>query len=247
MFPAHFIKSKPLFAGQDRNEGDDANAFVECDKEKKTTPRGRFRKTTFNLKANENSNVAAKLLESAFRFLFRPILFPLNFGKRRSGFPSVPLFYVLAVISCATIVPFITWVMLAVFFTIYLSLGMALMDEYDNLGVAIDNSIDNQNEEGNFFEQEGEGQKVVPLASFVGALVSAGLLSPRGLISVGGALSLTSPTALLTLAIGFVAIIGGICGVDEMEKLWEDNDVRKQFEKNERRRMNQWDEELKKK
>jgi len=248
IFPSYSTRSTLLFASQDRNEDDDVTEFVGGDKDNKPTRRGQFRKVVFNLEANENSNIAVKLLESLSRFLFRPVLLPLNFGKKRKNFPSVPLFYVLAVISSASIFPLVTWAMLAVFFAIYLTLGMAFMDEYDDLGIAIDDSIDNQNERRDFFEQgKGDNQKLVPLASFVGAVASAGLLSPQGLISVGGTFSPASPIALFTLAIGFVALAGGIWGFDDVEKRWEEKDVRQRVGKNERRKMDQWDEELKKK
>jgi len=138
-----------------------------------------------------------------------------------------------------TILPPITSALLVGFFGTYLSLGKLLLgdDERD----AIDDDEENDGEE------EEENWLILPLASFSSALASAALLSPQGLIAgVGNEsyLPFTSPVALLAVGVSLLTIIAEINKMGQEEKRMLEKEERIRVVKEERRRMDRWDEEL---
>ena len=244
----NFRRSTLLFSQNDHDESNqDATTTndkkYDVNRNKKPRRQGRNNKESdIYTNSNENNiNIVAQLLESSIRFLFQPIYFPFSFIKRRNEKANnVPLVYPLTILVASTIIPFVTWGIFVVFFTLYLAIGMMFMDEYDDLGST--KSVGNDNQYGMGFsdeDDEDESERVVPLAALTGALASAALLSPQGLVSSGSSFSLTSPAAIISLGLGIVALFRGIWGIDDVEK-----HRREQVGRDERRRMEQWDEKL---
>ena len=218
----------------------------------------RKQKRQWNDSMNSSNNVVATILEFSIGLLFQPVYFPFSISfsgsVRRRRSKTVPLVYPLSILFAAAVVPPITWGLLLVSFSAYLALGMLFMEEYNDLGRAVFENVNERRcsdpyeelkEEEDFDkdDENDENKGVVPFAALTGAFVSAALLSPQGLIS-GKVSFFPSPVALCALGLGGIAIIMGIRGTEEEEQRWEEERKRGRMERVERRRMDRWDKEL---
>ncbi|KAL7489272.1 hypothetical protein ACHAW6_014849 [Cyclotella cf. meneghiniana] len=199
---------------------------------------------------NKDTNVVMNLLELLVSFLFQRFSLPsiLNIlpGRLRSQEKvEVPLVYILSILISAVISPLITWGLFTGFFGVYLALGTAFMEEFDDLGRDFDPKK-NGNDDFDIEREEGEYNGVVPLAAFTGALASAALLSPQGFVSPNASLSLVTPVAIITVLLGGLAILMGIRNINEDVSRWEERDTRERMVQNEMRQMKFWDGEIEK-
>lgn len=199
---------------------------------------------------NKDTNVVMNLLELLVSFLFQRFSLPsiLNIlpGRARSQEKvEVPLVYILSILISAVIFPIITWGLFTGFFGVYLALGTAFMEEYDDLGRDFDPKK-NGYDDFDIGRKEGEYNGVVPLAAFTGALASAALLSPQGFVSPNASLSLVTPVAIITVLLGGLAILMGIRNINEDVSRWEERDTRERMVQNEMRQMKLWDGEIEK-
>eukprot|EP00579_Thalassiosira_antarctica_P015437 CAMPEP_0201941892 /NCGR_PEP_ID=MMETSP0903-20130614/47943_1 /ASSEMBLY_ACC=CAM_ASM_000552 /TAXON_ID=420261 /ORGANISM="Thalassiosira antarctica, Strain CCMP982" /LENGTH=304 /DNA_ID=CAMNT_0048484085 /DNA_START=52 /DNA_END=966 /DNA_ORIENTATION=+ len=222
--------------------GKDDNRWEKQDDEPSSRTRRRKRRSdsdvNYTQQTIDDGNIAAQLLESSISFLSQPV--PIPFFANR----SLPLVYPLSTLLAVAILPPVTGGLLVLSFGVYLSLGTALAGDSVNSGSVIGERKDNQNEYLDEHDEAGEDEGVLPLAAFTGAIASAALLSPQGLASGGESLSLTSPVGLFGLGLGLLTIVLGIKEMGDEEQLWEERERRDGVVRDERRRMDRWDEEL---
>ena len=105
--------------------------------------------------------------------LFSPVPIPFSVGTTNRK-QTIPSLYPLVIVAAIPFIPTITWVLLVLFFGSYLALLLPLLEEYDDIIVV---SVEN--------EKEDDEERMIgaPLISFAGAVASAALLSPEGLVS----------------------------------------------------------------
>lgn len=154
----------------------------------------------------------------------------------------MPTIYPLGLIAAFAFLPPITSTMIVLFFGLYLALLLPILAEYDDVI-----SLDEQNDD------DDERKIVAPSVSFMGAVASAALLSPQGLIvpNEKGLLSSAVPSyylfAVLVVALGGYVLLQGVNETAKDTRQWEGEEMDALSEKEERSVMNQWDDELKEK
>jgi len=135
--------------------------------------------------------------------------------------------------------------MVAIFFGVYLALLLPLLDESDDI------SLDENDDEQDF--DEINMSSAAPAVAYLGAVASAALLSPQGLIASSendGGLSLSSvPYLLASLLVGLVGFVlfSGVNETATDKRKWEREEIEALPERKERSVMKQWDDELKEK
>jgi hypothetical protein len=219
-----------LSTDQDDGHNDEPDGFQRYNK----PPNKRRRKRDPIMDSiNKDTNVPLALIESSAGFLFKRISLPsiaiLQGGKDTI---DIPLVYILSVLGSVAIVPFVTWILLTAFFGIYLALGKVFINE-------------DENDYNNQFETEVEDNYngIIPLAAFTGAIASAVLVSPEGLVS-NTLFSLASPVAIIALGLGGIAIFTGVIDSRKDEVIFEEHDAREEIIREEMRQMDLWDKEI---
>lgn len=210
-----------------------------------TPPRKRRRRNRARDSDTNLNNDKDDSIDTITSILFQPVSIPfsniIDTNKRRQ---TVPAIYPLALIATIAVLPPITSAMVAILFGVYLALLLPLVEEYDDI------SLDETNEQD---DDEINMSDTAPAAAYLGAVASATLLSPQGLIASseneGGLLLSSVPYLLASLLVG----VGGFVlfsGVNETatdSKKWEREEIDASPERKERSVMKQWDDELKEK
>ena len=203
--------------------------------------RRRTRNNRDNVPNIEDGNGVVQLLESSLNVLTAPVAI---FSYQ------LPIVYPLTIFVAINIVPLSTWVLSTVFFAIYLWLGTAVLSE----PTGAENGIGgNNNQNGMLIESGGEaddkdvGIEILPLAAFAASGASAALLSPQGLVMKSESwfsdyISTFSLSAVL-LAFGW-ALFTDVRTLGDKEELLEIKERQERVVRGERRRMDQWDEDL---
>ena len=229
-------RSTICFSTNENDEDDQLGTSENFEKYNKPTKKRQRKRDPIMDSITKDKNVPLTLVESSTAFLFRrislPSILPMIPGDKRST--ETPLIYILSVATSVTILPVTTWILLTGFFGLYLSLGTVFMDENED----IDNNFDND-------EERDQYNEIVPLAAFTGAIASAGLLSPQGLISTAP-FSLASPVAVIALALGGIAVLMGISDNRDDELRFGEKDKQERRVREEKRQMHMWDDEIKK-
>ena len=185
----------------------------------------------------DNDNVAAQLLESSINFLLAPI--PI-FEYR------LPIVIPVASLLAFTVIPSVTWVLSTVFFCIYFFLGNALIGgDSDDVGSIIEgNDIQNNVKEFDEEEDNEYTEIILPLGAYAGAIASAALLSPQGLVMENDSiLSFASPFVAISFGLGLVLLMQVKELGNEEQKL-EMKERQDGVIRNEKSRMDSWDDEL---
>lgn len=235
--------TQPSSSSLSNSNGDDDGSF---DTRRYDTNSSRQRKRDPIIDSiNTDKNIALTILESSASFIFRRISLPSALSLLPGGQDKieVPLVYILSVVISAAIISLTTWILLTAFFGIYLALGTVLMEEYDDLDNNFDQDNDGKEMDVNIQEEKHNG--LIPLIAFLGALASAALLSPQGLSSKAS-FSLASPLAVIVLLLGGLVVLMGIKDVREDELKLEEGDIRESRLREEKRRMDLWDDEIRK-
>ncbi|KAK1742300.1 hypothetical protein QTG54_006865 [Skeletonema marinoi] len=148
-------------------------------------------------------------------------------------------------ISTSAVLPPITSTMVAIFFGVYLALLLPILDEYDDI------SLDKNDEQDN---DEKHTIVAAPSVAFLGAVASAALHSPQGLLvsseDENGLLLLGSvPYLLAALVVSFggYVLFNGVSETAKDTRRWDREEMDALPERRERSFMNQWDDELKEK
>jgi hypothetical protein len=214
-------------------DDDQSDKFDGFQRNNKPSNKRRRKRDPIMGSINKDENVPLTLIESSAGFLFKRISLP-SIGMFPGGEDTidVPLVYILLVLGSAAIVPIVTWILLTAFFGLYLALCAVFMNEDD---------IDNNNQLGTEGEDSYNG--IIPFAAFTGAIASAALISPEGLVS-NTSFSLVSPVAIIALGLGGIAILIGVRNSREDEVRFEERDAREEMIREERRQMNLWDGEI---
>lgn len=178
----------------------------------------------------KDDNVPLAFVESLTTFLLRPISLPsIGAGENKI---IVPLAYVASISLSVFVLPFTTWVLLALFNGVYIALANTFIED--------DKGYSNSDED----EDEVKSNGNIPLAAFTGALASATLLSPDGLISTSSSFSLVTLAAIVALSLGGLAVFMGARNTVDDEIRWRENDFRESRLREERERMDLWDNEI---
>mmetsp|Transcript_12122 Transcript_12122/g.17428 ORF Transcript_12122/g.17428 Transcript_12122/m.17428 type:complete len:292 (+) Transcript_12122:412-1287(+) len=206
---------------------------------RKRRRRNRARDANLN---NDRDNIT----DTIASILFQPVSIPLSniigSDKQRQRLPAI---YPLSLIATFAILPPITSAMVAIFFGVYLALLLPLLDESDDI------SLDENDDEQDF--DEINMSSAAPAVAYLGAVASAALLSPQGLIASSendGGLSLSSvPYLLASLLVGLVGFVlfSGVNETATDKRKWEREEIEALPERKERSVMKQWDDELKEK
>ena len=163
-------------------------------------------------------------VESLTTFLLRPI--SLRTGENTNIVLS--LAYIGSLVLSVLVLPFTTWILLVLFNGVYVTLG---------------NTIIEDDKKGYYVNNEDTYNGIIPLAAFAGALASAALLSPDGLVSDNNA-SILSPIAIVTLFLAGLAVFVGVRNTANDEIRWRENDFREDRIREERYLMDLWDDEI---
>jgi hypothetical protein len=170
--------------------------------------------------------------------LFSPVPIPFSVGTTNRK-QTIPSLYPLVIVAAIPFIPTITWVLLVLFFGSYLALLLPLLEEYDDIIVV---SVEN--------EKEDDEERMIgaPLISFAGAVASAALLSPEGLVlsnQKGDLFSLPYLFAVVVVALGGYNVL--FMGVDETARdmqQWEGDAIDEMSVRMEMSAMNEWDDKL---
>eukprot|EP00984_Skeletonema_dohrnii_P033617 scaffold30701_cov80-Skeletonema_dohrnii-CCMP3373.AAC.1 len=170
-----------------------------------------------------------------------PILFSdIGMSNKRQTMPAI---YPLALVATVAVLPPITSTMVAIFFGVYLALLLPILDEYDDISLD-ENELDND---------EKHAVVAAPSVAFLGAVASAALLSPQGLLvsseDENGLLLSSVPYLLAALVVSFGAYVlyNGVSETAKDTQRWDREEMDALPERRERSVMNQWDDELKEK
>eukprot|EP00956_Cyclotella_meneghiniana_P037425 scaffold138713_cov53-Cyclotella_meneghiniana.AAC.1 len=172
----------------------------------------------------KDENVPLSFVESLTTFLLRPI--SLRTGE--NTIIVLSLAYIGSLVLSVLVLPFTTWILLVLFNGVYVTLG---------------NTIIEDDKKDHYVDNEDTNNGIIPLAAFTGALASAALLSPNGLVSDINA-SILSPVAIVTLFLAGLAVFVGVRDTADDEIRWRENDFREDRIREERYRMNLWDDEI---
>ena len=131
--------------------------------------------------------------------------------------------------------------LLVLFFGSYLALLLPLLEEYDDIIVS---SVENEKE-----EDDEERMLGAPLISFAGAVVSAALLSPEGLVlsnnQKGDLISLPYLVAVVVVAlVGYNVLFMGVNETARDMREWEGEEMDELSVRMEMSAMNEWDDKL---
>jgi len=171
--------------------------------------------------------------------LFSPVPIPFSVGTTNRK-QTIPSLYPLVIVAAIPFIPTITWVLLVLFFGSYLALLLPLLEEYDDIIIVV--SVEN--------EKEDDEERMIgaPLISFAGAVASAALLSPEGLVlsnQKGDLFSLPYLFAVVVVALGGYNVL--FMGVDETARdmqQWEGDAIDEMSVRMEMSAMNEWDDKL---
>ncbi|KAL7452775.1 hypothetical protein ACHAWC_004501 [Mediolabrus comicus] len=170
--------------------------------------------------------------------LFSPVPIPFSVGTTNRK-QTIPSLYPLVIVAAIPFIPTITWVLLVLFFGSYLALLLPLLEEYDDIIVV---SVEN--------EKEDDEERMIgaPLISFAGAVASAALLSPEGLIvsnQNGDLLSLPYLFAVVVVAlVGYNVLFMGVDETARDMREWEGEEIDELSVRMEMSAMNEWDDKL---
>lgn len=172
----------------------------------------------------KDENVPLSFVESLTTFLLRPI----SLGTGENTIIVLPLAYIGSLTLSVLVLPYTTWILLVLFNGVYVTLGNTIIED-DKKVYYVDNGDTNNG--------------IIPLAAFTGALASAALLSPNGLVSDINA-SILSPVAIVTLFLAGLAVFVGVRNTADDEIRWRENDFREDRIREERYLMDLWDDEI---
>ena len=182
----------------------------------------------------DGTDAAARALESSIGFFSKSIPIPFIANQ------SLPLAYPLVALAALPILPPVTWGLSVCLFSAYLALGTKVLD-----GGSAEDFNGNNFDESDGEQGEGENARTfLPLASFTGAFATAGLLSPQGLVPEGELPLLASSVGVFALGLGLMAFVSGIDELGKEERAWEEREREKGAAREEKRRIDLWDEEL---
>ena len=172
--------------------------------------------------------------------LFSPVPIPFSVGSTNRK-QTIPSLYPLVIVAAIPFIPTITWALLVFFFGSYLVLLLPLLEEYDNIIVS---SVENEKE-----EEDEERMIGAPLISFAGAVASAALLSPEGLVvssnQKGDLLSLPYIFAVVVVAsVGYNVLFMGVNETARDMQEWEGEEIDELSARMEMSAMNEWDDKL---
>ncbi len=141
------------------------------------------------------------------------------------------------IVAAIPFIPTITWVLLVLFFGSYLALLLPLLEEYDDIIVSVEN------------EKEEDEERMIgaPLISFAGAVASAALLSPEGLIvsnQKGDLLSVPYLFAVVVALVGYNVLFMGVDDTARDMQEWEGEEIDEMSVRMEISAMNEWDDKL---
>uniref|UniRef100_A0A7S2PX52 Uncharacterized protein n=1 Tax=Skeletonema marinoi TaxID=267567 RepID=A0A7S2PX52_9STRA len=176
--------------------------------------------------------------------LFKPVPIPFSDIGKSNKRQTMPAIYSLALIGTIAVLPPITSTMVAIFFGVYLVLLLPILDEYDDI------SLDKNDEQDN---DEKHTIVAAPSVAFLGAVASAALLSPQGLVvsseDENGLLLSSVPYLLAALVVscGGYVLFNGVNETAKDTRRWDREEMDALPERRERSVMNQWDDELKEK
>jgi hypothetical protein len=170
--------------------------------------------------------------------LFSPVPIPFSVGTTTRK-QTIPSLYPLVIVAAIPFIPTITWVLLVLFFGSYLALLLPLLEEYDDIIVV---SVENEKE-----EEDEERMIGAPLISFAGAVASAALLSPEGLVlsnQKGDLLSLPYIFAVVVALVGYNVLFMGVDETARDTQEWEGEAIDETSMRMEMSAMNEWDDKL---
>jgi len=176
--------------------------------------------------------------------LFKPVPIPFSDIGTNNKRQTMPTIYPLALIATIVVLPPITSTMVAIFFGLYLALLLPILDEYDDI------SLDENDEQDN---DEKHTIVAAPSVAFLGAVASAALLSPQGLLvsseDENGLLLSSVPYLLAALVVSFggYVLFNGVNETAKDTRRWDREEMDVLPERRERSVMSQWDDELKEK
>lgn len=208
------------------------------DNNNNTSPRKRRRRQARDTNTDDDDDISDIITSILFKHVSVPFSTIGTYNRRQ----TVPTIYPLGLIAAFAFLPPITSTMIVLFFGLYLALLLPILAEYDDVI-----SLDEQNDD------DDERKIVAPSVSFMGAVASAALLSPQGLIvpNEKGLLSSAVPSyylfAVLVVALGGYVLLQGVNETAKDTRQWEGEEMDALSEKEERSVMNQWDDELKEK
>ena len=222
--------------------GDDEDRFQPESRNTKRPKRKRQRDPIRDSVRKDN-NRALNVVETTISFLSKRIPIPLMVSLAPGDRDNVeiPLVYILFIFLSVPIFPIMTWILQTGFFGIYLTLGAAFMGDNDDLGNRFDKNI---NQSKTFdSEEEDEYNGIIPLSAFTGAIASAALLSPQGLMT-SYPFSFTSPVALIAVTLSGLTILTGIQDTRDEELRLQEKYNRELRTLEEKKQMELWDDEL---
>ena len=171
--------------------------------------------------------------------LFSPVPIPFSVGTTNRK-QTIPSLYPLVIVAAIPFIPTITWVLLVLFFGSYLALLLPLLEEFDDDIIVV--SVEN--------EKEDDEERMIgaPLISFAGAVASAALLSPEGLVlsnQKGDLFSLPYLFAVVVVAlVGYNVLFMGVDETARDMQQWEGDAIDEMSVRMEMSAMNEWDDKL---
>ena len=211
---------------------DDNNAIPPT----KTPRRKRKRRARETISGDDNNN------SSIISILFQPVGSTKNNKRRKTVVEAIPPIYLLGIFVSISLLPAITSAMLVLFFGSYLALFSSLLEdeEYDyndDVSLSLD---DDNNEEKDEETREVKGVVVAAPSSiaFVGAVASAALLSPQGLVW-------NDEKNGFIIAATLIIIAALIKEIAKDTRQLEGEEIDTISERMERSAMSQWDDKLK--
>ena len=238
---SHGSRSQSFIYQSKREDGEDDRFYGKTDASGRLPP-PQNRRTRNKNKANNFSPVVkeesglVQLLESSINVLTTPI--PV-FGY------NLPIVYPAMIIFGLNFIPPTTWVLSTALFGIYLWLGMKIVIDPDNQSYLGENGYNIESE-----KYDEEDVELFPLVAFSGAVASAALVSPQGLLmeSTSWFSEVTSTISLVTISVAFgLALLSDVKGIGDAEEQLEVKERQDQVIRNELRRMDKWDDDLNKK
>eukprot|EP00986_Skeletonema_menzelii_P012901 scaffold7298_cov150-Skeletonema_menzelii.AAC.1 len=210
---------------------------LQAQQDDSNIPSRKRRRRARDVVTNNNDD---DITDNVTSLLFKPVAIPFSISSNKSR-KLMPAIFPLVLIATFAALPPITSTLVIIFFGAYLALLLPLLDEYDDISL----------EEND--EQDSDMLVAAPAAAYLGAVASAALLSPQGLLVSPEdvrVLSLNSvPYLLAVLTVGFGGYVL-FTGVNETAKdtrEWEIEEMDSIPERKERYVMKQWDDELKEK
>jgi len=157
------------------------------------------RRLRLHARGNHNHDDGDTFWDAFLNGLTVPVPIPFLLDQ-----PGLALGYPLALVGSYAILPPSTSIFLTAFFVGFLVLGRVVVTQSQD-------NDDHENEDDDEDDDEDEDDFIgTDVAAFLGALASAGLLSPSGLTSVENNGSLFSSAGIAALVLGLFVIASGI-------------------------------------